>query len=238
MSADYYNTLLNDLKCIWMTSGLVSYKLCSRQFDCDNCEFDKVFRNDLKPLSEKNSAEKNNESNPIDAIIGRIKYENFNEKMIYLQNQLVIKKLFGNAYYLGINPIILSTLSNVNLISFTNDNNIKRGQIILSIEGGWGKKEFISPIDFLLIEKFCIMPAGFNLNKWFAILISNETIESQYNFAQWNNEKERLIKNLKLYLNANQEIGKTLMDGGEKVKSIDQMLGMNEYLGLINDVFK
>ncbi|HVO73120.1 MAG TPA: hypothetical protein VMT35_03790 [Ignavibacteriaceae bacterium] len=237
MNADYSNPLRDDLSCVWMTSGLVSYKLCSLQFDCDNCEFDKAFRNDLKLIPEKNSAEKVNESNPADVLLTKIKSEHFDEKLIYLNNQLVMKKIFGNAYYLGINPVILLMINNVNLIGITNENNIKKGQAILNIEGSWGKKEFISPLDFLMIEKFSLMPAAINLNKWFAILISDETIESQYNFARWNEEKDRFIQNFKMSLNAHPEIGKTLMDGGEKLKSIDRILGKKEYLELINGVF-
>lgn len=29
----------NDLRCVWMSAGLVNYKLCDLNFDCENCEF-------------------------------------------------------------------------------------------------------------------------------------------------------------------------------------------------------
>lgn len=32
------------LKCIWMGAGVVDYKLCSLNFDCENCPFDRVIR--------------------------------------------------------------------------------------------------------------------------------------------------------------------------------------------------
>ena len=35
-----------------MTSQLVTYKLCDREFDCENCEFDRVFRNQSKKMTE------------------------------------------------------------------------------------------------------------------------------------------------------------------------------------------
>ncbi|KPJ86750.1 MAG: hypothetical protein AMS18_15280 [Gemmatimonas sp. SG8_17] len=28
------------LPCVWMTAGLVAYKLCDREYDCENCPFD------------------------------------------------------------------------------------------------------------------------------------------------------------------------------------------------------
>ncbi len=33
-----------ELNCIWMEAGLVSYKLCERSYDCENCPFDQVMR--------------------------------------------------------------------------------------------------------------------------------------------------------------------------------------------------
>jgi glycine cleavage system H lipoate-binding protein len=34
----------NESDCIWMKAGLVSYKLCDRNYDCENCAFDIVMR--------------------------------------------------------------------------------------------------------------------------------------------------------------------------------------------------
>ncbi len=38
------------LPCVWMTAGLVSYKLCDRRLDCERCPFDAALRG--RPLSE------------------------------------------------------------------------------------------------------------------------------------------------------------------------------------------
>jgi hypothetical protein len=32
------------LPCVWMAAGLVAYKLCDRDLDCDGCPFDRAFR--------------------------------------------------------------------------------------------------------------------------------------------------------------------------------------------------
>jgi glycine cleavage system H lipoate-binding protein len=32
------------LKCVWMVSGTISYKLCDREFDCESCPFDQAIR--------------------------------------------------------------------------------------------------------------------------------------------------------------------------------------------------
>ncbi len=33
-----------EFKCIWMTAGIISYKLCDYQFRCEVCPFDIVMR--------------------------------------------------------------------------------------------------------------------------------------------------------------------------------------------------
>ena len=33
-----------ELKCVWMDAGLVSYKLCDYQYECERCPFDRVLR--------------------------------------------------------------------------------------------------------------------------------------------------------------------------------------------------
>lgn len=37
-------TPLEDQRCVWMTAGIVSYYLCDRDFDCDNCQLDWAMR--------------------------------------------------------------------------------------------------------------------------------------------------------------------------------------------------
>lgn len=38
----YGNNIYENIKCIWMASDVVSYKLCDKEFDCENCQFNKV----------------------------------------------------------------------------------------------------------------------------------------------------------------------------------------------------
>lgn len=36
-------------KCVWMTAGVLSYRLCDRQFDCDHCLVDRALREGGSP---------------------------------------------------------------------------------------------------------------------------------------------------------------------------------------------
>jgi hypothetical protein len=235
MNADSNNPSLNDLKCIWMTSGLVAYKLCNFQFDCENCEFDRVFRKNAEVAVEKININGNEFPNPVNDLIDRVREEYYNEKLIYLKNQLVLKKIFGNVCYLGINPIILHLVDNSKSIEFTAENFMKKDNIFMHIYGEWGKIEFISPIDCTIIEKFIIPSA--KPGKWIAIITTDEADISQYNTESWNNEKIKCIEILKRKTGLTPAIGQTAMDGGEKIESVCQFLGKEEYLRLIKGIF-
>lgn len=39
-----FATPAGGLPCIWMSAGLVAYKLCDRGFECDGCPFDQAMR--------------------------------------------------------------------------------------------------------------------------------------------------------------------------------------------------
>ena len=71
------------LKCIWMNSGVIDYKLCDHNFDCENCPFDKVIRN-LCNKKETDFYETVNDANTIFNKLQSVKYDN---NIIYLKNQ-------------------------------------------------------------------------------------------------------------------------------------------------------
>ncbi len=41
------------LKCVWMTSGMINYKLCDRQYDCEDCLLDAALRHEPEIRSTK-----------------------------------------------------------------------------------------------------------------------------------------------------------------------------------------
>lgn len=42
---------VNAQPCVWMCAGLVSYRLCSRDFDCEHCPLDAALRGELHPVA-------------------------------------------------------------------------------------------------------------------------------------------------------------------------------------------
>ena len=43
-------------KCVWMESGVVSYKLCDFEYKCESCPFDQALRAGTSPSVRNGSA--------------------------------------------------------------------------------------------------------------------------------------------------------------------------------------
>lgn len=41
-----------DMPCVWMSAGLLSFKLCDRQGECETCPLDRALRG-LEPVPEE-----------------------------------------------------------------------------------------------------------------------------------------------------------------------------------------
>ncbi len=229
----------NEMKCIWMTSQQVAYKLCDKEYDCENCEFDKAFRSHSIKMNVQVSKQNSVKNDLLEYVIKSVEEEGYDDKLIYLKNQLVIKNLFGNAYYLGINPIILNLVEEVNSIQEFPKNEIKKDQVIFTLHANWGKKEFISPINFLIIGKISISPRKFNQNKWHSVILfnDNEMENIQLTKDDWITEKNNILSFLKNQAKNKPGIGHSLMDGGEPVQFLYQYLGKKEFLNLLNENF-
>jgi glycine cleavage system H lipoate-binding protein len=45
-------------RCVWMTAGVISFKLCPFNYDCEHCDFDRVMRLQAKPVGMKSKVKR------------------------------------------------------------------------------------------------------------------------------------------------------------------------------------
>lgn len=118
-------------KCIWMEVGYVDYKLCDRNFDCDNCPFDKA-------MHEKRI--NNNNSKPQDFK----KYSN--GKKFFTKNHLWMEN-DNNEVSIGLDRFAQKILSESSLIQFPKlRSTVNIGNYLFWLVGSWGAIGFTSPI--------------------------------------------------------------------------------------------
>ena len=232
------NSFSKDQKCIWMESNLVAYKLCEHNYDCENCQFDSVMRNIA--VENSNSDETIVKENLIENVISKIEDEKYSDRNIYLENQLILKHLFDNAYYLGINPILINLLDNVKSITLMRSSNYyEREDVIIKIKGDWGEKEFKTPIKFMLMDQINLSTSQLLNKKWFAtisITQQNNNLPELTKY-EFNKEKQKTITLLTEMENRFPFVGISMNDGGTSVKYLYQYLGKENYKKILEEVF-
>jgi hypothetical protein len=231
----------NDMKCIWMSSNLVEYKLCDKDFDCENCEFDKVMRNQAARMRDDDSSSPG--ANFFSKLIEKLKNETKFRKppYYYLKNNLVVKNLFGNIYYIGVNPAVLLMLDCLNSVRFlTNgDKYVQRGVPFLRIQGEWGSVQIISPIAFLFLNQSEFETVDFLTNEWFGLIEakSEDILGVSYAEREYEDNITDLESRLNNFVIAYPETGVTMMDGGKDVRNLHEAIGTSNYLKLLSDFF-
>jgi glycine cleavage system H lipoate-binding protein len=115
------NANISDLKCIWMLAGIINYKLCNRNFQCERCDFDKVMHgllpnNNIDTRYNKNSIDiEYDDDLSISQQINQYLYTIFSSCKIYLdrfyhQSHFWYKLESDNVVRVGINNLIIKIL--------------------------------------------------------------------------------------------------------------------------------
>lgn len=231
----------NSLQCIWMDAGVVSYKMCGFNFDCENCLFDKVMRNDnfnnMRFNFESSSLK---ERDIIEQKIEAVKEAGTSKGNIYLKNNLMVKKLLGKTYYLGLTPLAYTMLENIAGFNYCRDNMIvKSGDPLVQFIGDWGSIKILSPLNFYCLGRLKQELNDLSSKEWFSIveleqdeLNKNEISEEKY--LRNCSEINTVFNN---YKSEFPDIGITLNDGGERLRYIYQVMGNSRYYSIIDKLF-
>ena len=231
----------DSLKCIWMSSNTIEYKLCDKDFDCDNCVFDKIMRNINPEESERDSGNhKDSEPNIVRKKINQLKSIQYSSGYNYLGNSIVLKKLFDRTYYLGLDKSAYLFLDNIQEYEFHSaGTGIKKGSSLLKLLGEWGEAHVVSPINFLIVDKLKHNVADLKVNSWLSLVDADpdEIRRSEYTKEEYAQNLEYLENKLFEMENEFNFLGKRMNDGGTRVKFLYQVTGIDKYKGFLDSLF-
>jgi len=231
----------NSMKCIWMSSNTVEYKLCDKNFDCDNCVFDKIMRNINPGDSETDSVvNHNSETNIVRKKIDSLKSIQYSQGYIYLKNSIVLKKLFDKTYYLGLDKSAYLFLDNLNGYEFQSaGSGIKKGESLLKLWGEWGETQVVSPINFLIVDKLKHNIGDLKVNSWLSLVDADPREISQYELSEedYTDNLNNLENELLEFEDEFNFLGARLNDGGIKVRFLYQITGIEKYNTFLNLLF-
>lgn len=229
------NTNYDKLKCLWMSYGVIDYKLCDGKFDCERCFFDRVMRN------KGNKKELRTISNAglIDKVLGGLQLIKYDEKMMYLKNNLIVKEIGYNTFYLGINPILSCFLDKDCSVTVSGSGkNIHAGRNVILITGTWGSVNLSAPMDFLFYDKGGESSGASLMQQWLAIvgIEEQQLSKGRISRAEWNSlfgKAVNIVNEIKLSVPG---VGETMNDGGSNIKSLNQLIGNSKFIEIINEL--
>jgi hypothetical protein len=225
----------NMLKCIWMASGVIEYKLCDKEFDCESCPFDKVIRN--FPSDDKHNSA--GVPNVINVILNKLKNLKYDTQIIYLKNNLIARQILPNTYYLGVNPLLVSYLDNVGMMmECSAGKNILSGQTVMNFFGEWGTVSLSAPMNFSIYDKVNNPADDPMKSKWFAIIgaIQQEITSGRLDYEEWDLQHKKSIKIMSDIKTNYPAVGPTMQDGGNRIEYLHQLLGKEKYLEILKSL--
>ncbi|MGB9663485.1 MAG: hypothetical protein ACPL25_01005 [Ignavibacteria bacterium] len=221
-------------KCIWMECGYVEYKLCDRDFDCENCLFDKAMK------SEKEKKDQTGEM--------RFK-QNVNRLKITANHLWLIQD--GNIFTIGLDDFAKKFFdAGCSILFPIVGSQLFVGKTFLWIIGSFGAIGFQSPISGSVIwinEKIKNNPLLLFEEDGFAIeLLKIESEDKQfvskvYDYGEYKilvYQDNLLVREFLLKKNEMEGLGhSTLPDGGEVKADFLKALSNQEFVQLLKLLF-
>jgi glycine cleavage system H protein len=237
----------DELRCIWMAAGIISYQLCDREFECDSCPLDAAIRNHLPRKTAAPAQNRDLESSVL-------RQEGLPSDYLYSRNHCWMKPLDASLARMGLEPGLGSALlAPKSVVLPSIGQRLQHGQtgVWIVMEGGtlpleWPVTGIIRRTNHrLAAHPHLLSSRPFDMG-WLleleleaesldeAGLMGREKAESFYRMDQ--------DKFLALLQNAasggHSPAGMTLADGGQRLQNVADLIGPHKYFALLRKVFR
>jgi glycine cleavage system H protein len=236
----------NESRCIWMGAGILSYKLCDREFNCEQCPLDAAIRN-----REQNSLL--NGSKDVFSQLKTASDKRFDINYRYSKNHCWCEILDDKTVRIGIEPFLANILTTPKDIIFLSDGqSLKINHPCLWIITEGGTLSIPSPVDGTISEvnsalvskpnTICEHPLEsgwlYELQTDVNIIRGVEFMDYKYAATQYSQDQKQFEHLLASALQQNNpSIGLTLADGGQPLESISEALGFKRYFLILQQAF-
>ena len=238
---------MTPMKCVWMTSGLVAYKLCSHYYRCDTCIFDRVMRGGedsgdiLFPGTAEPAEIHRQDGSQAPGINGALFYHR-NHCWAMVENIETVR--------IGIDGLLSWLIAGIkSIILPRTGEKVAKGEPFVYIIHRKYILELISPlsgiisaVNYSLQEKPDILASDCWGAGW-VVKIRPGSLEQDMSsliFGKkavlWYEKKERRLKETCVaYLNQDRgELGMTLQDGGERIANLADALTAEQYYQVLD----
>jgi glycine cleavage system H protein len=244
-NVDYNVMPDNDMKCVWMTSGIISYKLCSLNFFCEDCAFDRVMHN------ETVSSNMDGSLTP-DLSSAGLSSNRLDGSLFYHKNHCWIKVINPDEVVIGINGILAKLIYGIRTVVLPKiGDSVTRDQIFSHV---LQKKQIvpltmpingvITAVNTALEKRPELLRTEFRGKGWL-VTIKSDNLEKELRTLtfgskamEWYRAKDRSISEaIHAAYNSNREnIGPTMHDGGELVLNASEILTSEQYNKILDEL--
>jgi len=236
----------DEKRCFWMSAGVVSYQLCDRMYECDDCPTDQAMRRCFAP-APGNGAKDN-------AASARAHFHDLpQEGYLYSRNHWWARRIAPAAFRLGIEEGLAVALQEVRGIVFPSlQQQLREGQtcVWVILDGGTVPLEapmggVVRTLNFDLQSKphwIGLHPFQegwlFEMEAENADAVPADLMAAAEAGPKYKGDQNRFLTSLTGAIRGKRtQVGLTLADGGEKLRSLIAMLGSARYIALIRQHF-
>lgn len=235
-------------KCIWMTTGLISYKLCTRDYHCEECIFDQVMRNEMSVQGSRPSSE----TAPVSDLSQNETSPRAKAALFYHQNHCWVKVEDPDEVCIGIDGILARLVSQIKTVVLPQEGEVvTHGQCFAHIIQEKHILQLISPLTGTVKtanQRLKKNPQLLVHDPWdegWLMTIKPENLENTLKALmfgrkaqEWYQEKEQVIARAgTVMLNQSSEsLGPTLQDGGVQISGFADMLSPEQFDQIIESL--
>jgi glycine cleavage system H protein len=221
-----------------MTTGLISYKLCNRDYECEVCPFDQALRSDENGEADFQESEE-------DLMDGSFESESFgriNGSIFYHPDHCWVKVENPEKVRIGIDDLLTQLITNVKVVILPQAGSfIGQGKCCAHIIQEDYILPVISPLSGSIqtinhrLEKEPELITNAPRGDGWLITIKPENLESDLKnllfgrkaLSWYQKEEKEIIARTDLMLRRNhQEVGPTMQDGGVRISCLKDMLNI------------
>lgn len=235
-------------RCIWMTAGVISFKLCPLDYDCESCDFDEAMRSQVSSRGARSKAEAPAQPEKLSRTSGEGEksppFFTFSigeeEKELYLQSShLWIHPAEDNRWTLGIDELLAYVLPPPTEIEFCGLNTkLTQNQLIGKVHTQVGTIPLAVPLSGRVVQINHRLDQSPGLVQqdpygegWLAVIESfqdHSALKRYYTGTAKRRFLEEEAQHLRFLLKHRgievDNIGDTLPDGGVSIKYLHQVL--------------
>jgi len=234
-------------RCVWMTAGILTYQLCDREFDCDECPFDGAMR---KHFSRPPVVAESRPREPMPLT----NQDRLPPGYHYSPNHFWLKAIEANLLQAGIEPGLSAALLGPKAVVFPSPGQqVQSGHICLWIVLDGGTLALGAPISGvvwgtnrrLAEEPHLLQRHPLDLGWLFEIEADAPPQEKTAGLmtpeqaaVKYASDENRFLTLLTAELRGSRpSVGITLADGGHGLQDVADMLGPRRYFSLIRRVY-